>query len=140
MVSEVVVISEGASTRPVTMCHDMRTKPGWRLKECQRYRLLHYRRRAHQSFRASCPSHCAQVYIDVLESVNLLMSSNGTVLRNDVSGKVIMKTILSGEVNETLRAQLGDSRSKWTAMPPSLSFRTALYGADAFSQDWAILA
>lgn len=38
-----------------------------------------------------------QVYIDVLESVNLLMSSNGAVLRNDVSGKVIMKTLLSGK-------------------------------------------
>lgn len=38
-----------------------------------------------------------QVYIDVLESVNLLMSSTGSVLRNDVSGKVVMKTILSGE-------------------------------------------
>ncbi|CAN0480622.1 unnamed protein product, partial [Ectocarpus sp. 12 AP-2014] len=37
-----------------------------------------------------------EVYIDVLESVNLLMSSNGAVLRNDVSGKVIMKTLLSG--------------------------------------------
>lgn len=36
------------------------------------------------------------MYIDVLESVNLLMSSNGAVLRNDVSGKVIMKTLLSG--------------------------------------------
>ncbi|CAN0291490.1 unnamed protein product [Discosporangium mesarthrocarpum] len=37
-----------------------------------------------------------EVYIDVLESVNLLMSSNGVVLRNDVSGKVVMKTLLSG--------------------------------------------
>lgn len=37
-----------------------------------------------------------EVYIDVLESVNLLMSSNGGVLRNDVSGKVVMKTLLSG--------------------------------------------
>ncbi|CAM9355930.1 unnamed protein product [Chrysoparadoxa australica] len=36
------------------------------------------------------------VYIDVLESVNLLMSSTGGVLRNDVSGKVMMKTYLSG--------------------------------------------
>lgn len=36
------------------------------------------------------------MYIDVLESVNLLMSTNGAVLRNDVSGKVIMKTLLSG--------------------------------------------
>eukprot|EP00638_Chattonella_subsalsa_P004203 CAMPEP_0117767516 /NCGR_PEP_ID=MMETSP0947-20121206/21682_1 /TAXON_ID=44440 /ORGANISM="Chattonella subsalsa, Strain CCMP2191" /LENGTH=248 /DNA_ID=CAMNT_0005591233 /DNA_START=89 /DNA_END=832 /DNA_ORIENTATION=+ len=37
-----------------------------------------------------------EVYIDVLESVNLLMSSNGTVLENNVTGQVIMKTALSG--------------------------------------------
>jgi AP-2 complex subunit mu-1 len=37
-----------------------------------------------------------EVYIDVLESVNLLMSSTGQVLRNDVAGKVMMKTYLSG--------------------------------------------
>ncbi|CAN0143562.1 unnamed protein product, partial [Phaeothamnion confervicola] len=37
-----------------------------------------------------------EVYIDVLESVNLLMSSTGAVLRNDVTGKVMMKTFLSG--------------------------------------------
>lgn len=45
-----------------------------------------------------------QVYIDVLESVNLLMSSNGAVLRNDVSGKVIMKTLLSGALLEQIGA------------------------------------
>ncbi len=45
-----------------------------------------------------------QVYIDVLESVNLLMSSNGAVLRNDVSGKVIMKTLLSGTYYGNLRS------------------------------------
>jgi AP-2 complex subunit mu-1 len=37
-----------------------------------------------------------EVYIDVLESVNLLLSANGTVLRNDVTGQVIMKSMLSG--------------------------------------------
>jgi AP-2 complex subunit mu-1 len=37
-----------------------------------------------------------EVYIDVLERVNLLVSSNGTVLRSDVSGQVIMKTFLTG--------------------------------------------
>lgn len=37
-----------------------------------------------------------EVFIDVLESVNLLMSANGNVLRNDVSGQVMMKTYLTG--------------------------------------------
>lgn len=36
-----------------------------------------------------------EVFIDVLEAVNLLMSSSGTsVLRADVSGKIVMKTYL----------------------------------------------
>jgi len=37
-----------------------------------------------------------EVFIDVLEAVNLLMSSKGAVLRSDVSGKIIMKTYLTG--------------------------------------------
>jgi len=37
-----------------------------------------------------------EVFIDVLEAVNLLMSSKGVVLRADVSGKIVMKTYLSG--------------------------------------------
>uniref|UniRef100_A0A7S2X6Y1 MHD domain-containing protein n=1 Tax=Lotharella oceanica TaxID=641309 RepID=A0A7S2X6Y1_9EUKA len=37
-----------------------------------------------------------EVYIDVLEHVNLLMSTKGGVLRSDVSGSIIMKTCLSG--------------------------------------------
>lgn len=37
-----------------------------------------------------------EVYIDALESVNLLMSNKGAVLRKDVSGKVMMKTYLTG--------------------------------------------
>lgn len=37
-----------------------------------------------------------EVFIDVFESVNLLVSTNGTVLRNDVTGSVMMKSFLSG--------------------------------------------
>lgn len=37
-----------------------------------------------------------EVYIDVLESVNLLLSANGTVLSQSVSGQVMMKVYLSG--------------------------------------------
>lgn len=37
-----------------------------------------------------------EAFIDVIESVNLLMSSNGTALRTDVSGKVLMRAYLSG--------------------------------------------
>jgi len=37
-----------------------------------------------------------EVFLDVLESVNLLMSTKGDILRSDVSGKIVMKTYLSG--------------------------------------------
>lgn len=37
-----------------------------------------------------------EVYIDVNESVNLLIGTNGNILRNECSGQVIMKTQLSG--------------------------------------------
>lgn len=37
-----------------------------------------------------------EVYIDVLESVNILMSATGTVLRSDVTGQIVMKALLSG--------------------------------------------
>ncbi len=37
-----------------------------------------------------------EVFIDVVESVNLLMSQKGTVLRNDVSGQILIKAFLSG--------------------------------------------
>jgi AP-2 complex subunit mu-1 len=37
-----------------------------------------------------------EVYIDVLENVNLLMSNTGTILSSSVSGKVMMRTQLSG--------------------------------------------
>jgi len=37
-----------------------------------------------------------EVFIDILEQVNLLMSADGEILRNDVTGKVAMKTYLTG--------------------------------------------
>ena len=37
-----------------------------------------------------------EVYIDVNESVNLLMGANGNILRNECSGQVMMRTQLSG--------------------------------------------
>merc|ERR1712154_35633 len=36
------------------------------------------------------------VYLDVLENVNLLMSRNGEILHMNATGKVVMKTMLSG--------------------------------------------
>eukprot|EP01083_Nonionella_stella_P069590 185583_1 len=37
-----------------------------------------------------------EVFIDVLESVNILLSTKRTVLSSDVSGKIVMKTYLTG--------------------------------------------
>mmetsp|Transcript_31032 Transcript_31032/g.99538 ORF Transcript_31032/g.99538 Transcript_31032/m.99538 type:complete len:406 (-) Transcript_31032:47-1264(-) len=37
-----------------------------------------------------------EVFLDVVENVNLLMSSKGTVLKSDVTGEIVMKTYLSG--------------------------------------------
>lgn len=37
-----------------------------------------------------------EAFLDVIESVNLLLSAKGTVLRSDVSGQLVMRTQLSG--------------------------------------------
>jgi AP-2 complex subunit mu-1 len=37
-----------------------------------------------------------EVFVDVIEDVNLLMTANGTVLRADVSGQIMMRAYLSG--------------------------------------------
>lgn len=37
-----------------------------------------------------------EAFVDVVETVNLLMSSKGTVLRSDVDGQIIMRAYLSG--------------------------------------------
>jgi len=36
-----------------------------------------------------------EVYIDVIESVNVIMSTKGTVLRSEVSGQIMVKSLLS---------------------------------------------
>ncbi|RLO01050.1 hypothetical protein DYB28_008120 [Aphanomyces astaci] len=59
-----------------------------------------------------------EVYLDVFESVNLLMSANGAVLRNEVVGQVVMKTLLTGMpecklgLNDKLTMLKGDAAAK----------------------------
>lgn len=36
-----------------------------------------------------------EVYLDIVETVNVLMTAKGTVLRSDVTGRVLMKCYLS---------------------------------------------
>ncbi|GAB5370243.1 hypothetical protein AAMO2058_001475600 [Amorphochlora amoebiformis] len=61
-----------------------------------------------------------EVYIDVLEHVNLLMSTKGGVLRSDVSGSVIMKTCLSGMptckfgLNDKVRLERNPNQARTT--------------------------
>jgi AP-2 complex subunit mu-1 len=38
-----------------------------------------------------------EVYMDVIEECNMLLSSKGTILTANVQGKVMMKTFLSGK-------------------------------------------
>lgn len=40
-----------------------------------------------------------QVFLDVVESVNLLVNSNGTVVRSEVVGALKMRAYLSGMVS-----------------------------------------
>lgn len=37
-----------------------------------------------------------EVFVDVIETVNILMSASGTVLRSDVDGQIMMRAYLSG--------------------------------------------
>ncbi|KAG1436807.1 hypothetical protein G6F56_013402 [Rhizopus delemar] len=37
-----------------------------------------------------------EAFIDVIESVNLMISNTGTILRGDVSGQILMRAYLSG--------------------------------------------
>lgn len=55
-----------------------------------------------------------ELFLDVLESVNLLMSPQGQVLQAHVSGKVVMKSYLSGmpECKFGLRSFSGGGREK----------------------------
>jgi len=63
-----------------------------------------------------------EVYIDVLESVNLLLSSTGNTLRNEVMGQVMMNTKLSGmpECKFGLNDKLVIDREKGDPKRPSV--------------------
>ena len=57
-----------------------------------------------------------EVFLDVVESVNLLVNSNGSVVRSEVFGALKMRTFLSGMpecklgLNDKVRMGLHDSR------------------------------
>ncbi|KAI9347685.1 putative clathrin-associated adaptor complex medium chain [Obelidium mucronatum] len=66
-----------------------------------------------------------EAFIDVVESVNLLMSSKGNILRADVSGQVMMRAYLSGMpeckfgLNDRVAVEGGEHLGK--IVPPTLS-------------------
>ena len=71
------------------------------------------------------PSDCQQVFLDVVESVNLLVNSNGSVVRSEVVGALKMRTYLSGmpECKLGLNDKVGlerRGRGCSTSLPPSL--------------------
>lgn len=51
-----------------------------------------------------------EVFLDVIEQVNMLVSNKGTTLRCDVNGKIMMKCFLSGmpEMKLGLSEKMGD--------------------------------
>lgn len=59
-----------------------------------------------------------EIYIDIVESVNVLLSNRGTVLKADVNGKIVVKTQLSGMpeckfgVNDRLLMQQNQQEGK----------------------------
>ena len=53
-----------------------------------------------------------EVFLDVVESVNLLVNSNGTVVRSEVVGALKMRAYLSGMVSE--RASVGAGLGRLT--------------------------
>ncbi|ORY33867.1 clathrin adaptor, mu subunit [Rhizoclosmatium globosum] len=66
-----------------------------------------------------------EAFIDVVESVNLLMSSKGNILRADVSGQVIMRAYLSGMpeckfgLNDRVAVEGGEHLGR--IVPPTIS-------------------
>ena len=63
-----------------------------------------------------------QVFLDIVEQVNVLMNSKGSILRCDVNGKMIMKAYLSGMPE--VKVGLNDRLEVWT-FPASGLFRPA---------------
>lgn len=66
-----------------------------------------------------------EVFLDVVESVNLLVNANGNVLRSEILGAVKMKCYLSGMPD--VRLGLNDKvlfESTGRSKPPATSKRT----------------
>nr|GLL21773.1 AP-2 complex subunit mu [Ipomoea trifida] len=67
-----------------------------------------------------------EVFLDIVESVNLLMSSKGSVLRCDVTGKVLMKCFLSGmpDLKLGLNDKIGLEKESQLKSRPTKSGKT----------------
>lgn len=67
-----------------------------------------------------------EVFLDIVESVNLLMSQKGTILRCDVTGKILMKCFLSGmpDLKLGLNDKLGLEKESQTRARPTRSGKT----------------
>ncbi|KAL6544046.1 AP-2 complex subunit mu [Orobanche gracilis] len=67
-----------------------------------------------------------EVFLDIVESVNLLMSSKGSVLRCDVTGKVLMKCFLSGmpDLKLGLNDKIGLEKESQLKSRPAKSGKT----------------
>ncbi|CAA0841893.1 AP-2 complex subunit mu [Striga hermonthica] len=67
-----------------------------------------------------------EVFLDIVESVNLLMSSKGSVLRCDVTGKILMKCFLSGmpDLKLGLNDKIGLEKESQLKSRPAKSGKT----------------
>ncbi|KAF3449459.1 hypothetical protein FNV43_RR10187 [Rhamnella rubrinervis] len=67
-----------------------------------------------------------EVFLDIVESVNLLMSSKGSVLRCDVTGKILMKCFLSGmpDLKLGLNDKIGLEKESQLKARPTKSGKT----------------
>ncbi|KAJ6852143.1 putative AP-2 complex subunit mu [Iris pallida] len=67
-----------------------------------------------------------EVFLDIVESVNLLMSSKGSVLRCDVTGKILMKCFLSGmpDLKLGLNDKIGLEKESQVKARPTKSGKT----------------
>ncbi|KAG6571847.1 AP-2 complex subunit mu, partial [Cucurbita argyrosperma subsp. sororia] len=67
-----------------------------------------------------------EVFLDIVESVNLLMSSKGSVLRCDVTGKILMKCFLSGmpDLKLGLNDKIGLEKESQMKSRPNKSGKT----------------
>jgi AP-2 complex subunit mu-1 len=69
-----------------------------------------------------------EVYVDVIENVNYLVSSTGTALRADVSGQIMMRAYLSGTpdcrfgLNDSLLFDSADIQGPQAGYNPTFRF------------------